>query len=170
MSRARWLQPELGLVLLIPLATVIGGLWTLRLANIDDSADGLAEGARHTAQLQTADIAPDQVAARMGLRATLRIDPACGCARLRLSDPRAAGHGGVQLALVHRLYAARDLLLPLGRDGVDWVSPRLPADSTAWRLVLTNDARSNGAHRWRLVGRLAANARDATLVPALTMP
>lgn len=170
MSRARWLQPELGLVLLIPLATVIGGLWTLGLANIDDSADGLAEGARHTAQVQTADIAPDQEAARMGLRATLRIDPACGCARLRLSDPRAAGNGNLQLALVHRLYAARDLTLPLARDGTDWVSPRLPEGDTAWRLVLTNDARSNGARNWRLVGRLAPRARAATLQPALAAP
>lgn len=168
MSRPRWLQPELGLVLLIPLATVIGGLWTLRLANIDDSADGLAEGARHTAQVQTADIAPDQAAARMGLRATLHVDPACGCAHLRLSDPSAAGAGELQLALVHRLYAARDAQLPLARDGVDWISPRLPAGGTGWRLVLTSSV--NGARRWRLVGRLADNAHDATLQPALAAP
>jgi len=165
MSRPRWLQPELGLVLLIPLATVIGGLWTLRLADIDDSADGLAEGARHSAQVQTADIGPDQAAARLDLRATLRVDPACGCAHLHLSDPGAAGDDGLQLALVHRLYAARDTQLPLARDGVGWISPRLPTERTGWRLVLTN-----GARTWRLVGRLAPNARDATLIPALAAP
>ncbi len=165
MNRRRWLQPEIALVLLIPLATVIGGLWTLHLSDIDDSADGEAEGARHTAQAQTADVAPDQAAARLDLRATLRVDPACGCIRLRLSDPRSAGEGKLQLALVHRMYAARDTTLPLARDGADWTSPRLPDGSTAWRLVLTN-----GARTWRLVGTLAPNARDATLLPALAAP
>ena len=169
MSRVRWLQPELGLVLLIPLATVVGGLWTLRLANIDDSADGLAEGARHTAQVQTADIAPDQAASRLRLGATLRVDPACGCARLRLSDPSAAGEGGLQLALVHRLYAARDVSLLLSRDGSDWRSARLPAGATDWRLVLTNGGYANGTRGWRLVGSLPANAREATLQPALAV-
>ncbi|CAN5168161.1 hypothetical protein BH11PSE14_BH11PSE14_11310 [soil metagenome] len=165
MSRPRWLQPELGLVLLIPLATVIGGLWTLHLADIDDSADGQAEGARHTAQVQTAEIAPDQEASRLGLRATLRVDPACGCARLQLSDPLAAGNGALQLALVHRLYASRDVELPLTRNGAGWNSARLPASDNGWRLVLTDAAR-----HWRLVGRLEHDAGDTTLVPALPAP
>lgn len=164
-SRARWLQPELALVLLIPLGAVIGGLWTLHLADIDDSADGQAEGARHTAQVQTAEIAPDQEAARLGLHAMLHVDPACGCAQLQLSNPAAAGRGALQLALVHRLYAARDVQLSLTRNGAGWDSARLPASDNGWRLVLTDAAR-----HWRLVGRLDHDARDATLIPALPAP
>lgn len=164
MTRPRLLQPELWLVLLIPLATVAGGLWTLRLADIDDSADGLAEGARHTAQVQTAEIGPDQAAARLGLRATLGIEPACGCARLRLSDPR-AGEQGLRLLLVHRLYAARDRALVLTRHGDVWDSPRLPDGDRGWRLVLEDSARS-----WRLVGRLDRGSDASVLLPALPPP
>jgi hypothetical protein len=162
--RRRWLQPELWLVVGLPLATLLGGAATLRLATGDLSVDGEAEGVRRTAQVQTAELGPDLAAARRGLQGELRVDRE----RARISVDLRGDVGAddtLQLSLLHPLHAGHDMELQLQRRNGDW-SAALPAGANQrWRLVLRDPAQ-----QWRLVGRLPAGASAARLRPALSAP
>ena len=157
----RWWRPELALVLGIPLATVLGGVFTLMLANGDLSADGEHEGVRRTAQMQTADFAPDLAAARAGFSASLRVDRARGEVRVQLPGA-AAADADIELQFLHSLQAGRDLRVRLQpRDGA-WVGKLAPDAGSRWRVVLADGARS-----WRLVGTLPRGGATLALQPAL---
>ena len=162
-ARGRW-SPELALVLAIPLAALLGGVATLRLADGDLSADGEAEGVRRTAQVQHAELDPDLAAARARLSASLRVDAAHGEVRVQLPADGAAG-AGLHIDFLHPLAAGRDLHAPLqARDGA-WVARLAPDAGSRWRVVLS-DAR----RRWRLVGTLERGEASLTLRPALAPP
>ena len=158
----RW-SPELLLVLAIPLAALAGGVATLRLANVDLSADGEAEGARRTAQVQEAELGPDLAAARAGLSARLRVDRARG--ELRVQLPDAFATQGLDLELRHSLQADRDLHARLQARGGAWVAVLAPSAAERWRLVLHDPRR-----RWRLVGTLERGMDRVDLRPALAAP
>jgi hypothetical protein len=160
----RWLQPELWVVVGLPLAALLGGAATLWLVAGDLSADGEAEGARRTAQVQTAELGPDLAAAQRGLRGELQLDQ--GGARVRVNLHGDVGDGdSLQLRLVHPLHAASDLELRLRPLDGGWSAALPPGAEQRWRLVLTDPAR-----QWRLVGQLPAGARAAQLRPALAAP
>lgn len=162
-ARSRW-SPELALVLAIPLAALLGGIATLRLAEGDLSADGEAEGVRRTAQVQEAELDPDLAAARARLSASLRVDAARGEVRIVLPEADAAG-AGLQVDFLHALAAGRDLHAPLqARDGA-WVAKLAPDAGSRWRVVL-----SDAQRRWRLVGTLERGQASLALHPALAAP
>ena len=159
----RW-SPELLLVLAIPLAALAGGVATLHIADGDLSADGVAEGARRTAQVQQAELDPDLAAARARLSAQLRVDRARGEIRVLLPGARFAKEG-LQLELLHSLHARRDLRARLqARDG-GWVAALAPDAGSRWRVVLSDPRR-----RWRLVGTLDRGMQRLDLHPALAAP
>ena len=161
MNAPRWWRPELWLVLGIPGLTILGGLLTLALAAGDLSADGEHEGARRTAQMQTADLAPDAAAARAGLRAQLRIDRASGLVRVQL--PQAiATRDDLEVDFLHGLQAGRDLHARLQPRGGAWVATLAPDPRSRWRVVLADRER-----RWRLVGTLPRGGATLSLQPAL---
>jgi hypothetical protein len=162
--RARQWSPELLVVLAIPLAALAGGLATLRLADGDLSADGVAEGARRTAQVQEAELDPDLAAARAHLSASLRVDAARGELRVALPDASAA-RGGLRLDLLHSLEARRDLHARLEKRDGAWIARLAPDAGSRWRVVLTDSAR-----RWRLVGTLERGGAGLALHPALAPP
>lgn len=166
MSRAprRWLQPELWLVLAIPLASLLGGAATLRLVQGDLSTDGAAEGVQRTAQVQTANLDPDLAAAQRHLAASLRLDRADGLLHVRLSDPSAAA-AGLRVELLHALHADRDLRAPLERRGNEWVAALAPDALSRWRIVLSDKPR-----QWRLVGQLPRGGESVQLRPAVRAP
>jgi hypothetical protein len=154
-------SPELALVLGIPLLTVLGGLATLYLAGGDLSADGEHEGARRTAQVQTADLDPDLAAARAGLSASLRVNRTSG--QVRVSLPRAVATDEIiEVEFVHSLHADRDLHARLQSRGGAWVAALAPDAGSRWRVVLSDRARS-----WRLVGTLPRGDATMSLRPAL---
>jgi hypothetical protein len=163
MSARRW-SPELLLVLAIPLATLAGGVATLRLVDGDLSADGVVEGARRTAQMQEAELDPDLAAARAQLSAQLHLDRTRGDVRMVLSDTGFAKEG-LQLDLLHSLHAERDLRVRLQpREGA-WIAKLAPDAASRWRVVLGDPRR-----RWRLVGTLERGAERLALRPALAAP
>ena len=160
----RWWQPELLLVLAIPLAALAGGVATLRMAAGDLSADGVAEGARRTAQVQEAELDPDLAAARAQLSAQLRVDRARGEVRIAMAHAGSA-KAGLQLELLHSLHARRDLRARLqARDGA-WVAALAPDAGSRWRVVLSDPRRT-----WRVVGTLERGADRLALRPALATP
>ena len=156
-----WVHPELWLVLAIPVATVLAGIGTLRLADVDTSTDASGGKVRRTAQVQVAELAPDREAARRGLSARVRVDRVAGIVLVELPG----GHGldgPLQLTAQHALRADRDLVLPLRRDGLRWRADGIPGADASWRLVLGD---ADGA--WRVIGRLPRGANAAALRPAL---
>jgi hypothetical protein len=159
----RW-SPELLLVLAIPLAALAGGVATLRLVDGDLSADGVAEGARRTAQVQEAELDPDLAAARARLAAQLQVVRARGEVRVVLPQAGFANEG-LQLDLLHSLHAKRDLHARLRPHGGAWVATLAPDAGSRWRVVLSDPRR-----RWRLVGTLERGAGSLALHPALAAP
>jgi hypothetical protein len=170
---ARLVQPELWLVLGIPLAALAGGVATLRAVAGDLSSDGAAEGVRRTAQVQDADLAPDLAAARRGLVAGLRIDRARGEVEVTL-PPRARDALPATLAFVHHLRAGEDRRVALQPRGAGrWSAPGAPDAAVGWRVVLeggTTFAPGGTPQRWRLVGALPRGAEAAALQPAIAAP
>jgi hypothetical protein len=163
-ARAHWWQPELGLVLAIPLAALLGGFATLRMADGDLSADGAGEGVRRTAQVQVAQLEPDLAAARAQLHASLVVDRASGEVRVRVDDAQAA-RAGLRLEFLHALHAGRDVSAQLQARGDTWFAATAPDPGSRWRVVLSDPAR-----RWRLVGTLERGASELSLRPALAPP
>lgn len=160
----RYVHPELWLVLAIPVATVLAGLGTLRLADVDTSTDGSGGTVRRTAQVQVAELGPDREAARRALTARVTVDRVAGTVLVELSGAGVRGER-LNLSAQHALRADRDIALPLRRDGARWRAEGVPGADANWRLVLGD---AGGA--WRLVGRLPRGGSSAALRPALAAP
>jgi len=161
MKMPKWWAPELALVIGIPAATVCGGIVTLVLATVDLSADGEHENVQRTAQVQTADLAPDMAAAQAGLSAHLHVDRSRG--EVRVSLPASTGaNDELELDFVHSLQSGRDLHARLQRRDGAWVAAIAPDAGSRWRVVLADRER-----HWRLVGTLPRGAATLSMQPAL---
>jgi hypothetical protein len=160
--RRAW-QPELALVLLIPLGALLGGVATLRVAGGDLSDAGAGDGTKRIAQVQTAQLGPDLAAARAGLSARLQVDRARQEIRVRVAG--AAADAGLRIEFEHGLRADRDQHALLRRRGEDWVAAFVPGEDSRWHVQLVD-----GQRHWRLVGTLARGGDSASLQPALAAP
>ena len=69
-----WRQPMVWLVVGIPSIAVIALVWMVIIAAGPGSTDSIDTTVKRTAQIQTADLSPDQTAARLQLAALLRVD------------------------------------------------------------------------------------------------
>ncbi len=143
-------EPMLWLALGIPLATVAGGIETMRLASQDGVSDVEPEPVKRTAQAQQADLAPELVAAERNLVATLTID---ADGQLYASIPGVAtNEGPLLLDLVHPIRQRDDRQLSLAWRNDRWQAAT-PWPAGTWKLRLV-DRQSH----WRLTGRTSANA------------
>ncbi len=145
----------LWLALGIPLATVVGGIETLRLALQDGVSDVEPEPVKRTAQAQEADLAPELAAAERKLIATVTIHPD-GQVRIDLPDV-AASEGPLTLALIHPIREHDDRTLTLAWRDAHWQAAA-PWPKGTWKLRLT-DRQSH----WRLSGRTATPATTANM-------
>jgi hypothetical protein len=151
----------LWLVAALPLATVVAGVATLVLAAGGPDATS-PDAVRRTGQQQVADLAPDLVAARRGLRAVLDV-AADGRAELRVAAP---GGAPLRLALHHPTDAARDRAFELTAVGGGRYAARVGAlAGVDWNVVVSAHDRS-----WRLVGRLPRAGRRVELAPRFGAP
>lgn len=165
-QRRLWREPMLWLVAGIPLATLVAGFLTLRIAGGSGALDAAPETVRRTAQTQTTDLSADEQAARLGLDAELEF---LAEGRVVLRSPSivrsANAEGSLALQFVHPTDAAGDIDITLERDGHDWRGRAMVDGQTAWGLRL-DDA---GGH-WRLVAKLTPGQRRIRLEPALASP
>jgi hypothetical protein len=161
--RAALREPMLWLIIAIPLATVIGGLTTLWLAEQSGQSDVVPEDVQRTAQAQVVDLAPDIEAARRHLSAHVAVDANNGAVRADLVSPNA--DDALVIKFVHGLRAADDVTLPMAREGDHWQASLPPMVSADWRLAL-EDAHGH----WRLIGRLPRGSHQAQLLPAVMVP
>lgn len=162
-TRPAWREPLLWLVLGIPLATLIAGLLTLRIASVSGAMDAAPEAVRRTAQTQTTDLAADALAARLGLSAGLLILPTGEVTITTLAPTKAAAV--LDLRMIHPHTARLDLLIRLRRDGKVWRGQARIDPAPGWRVQLQDEQA-----RWRLVARLAPGQRHIRLQPALATP
>lgn len=146
-------EPMLWLALGIPLATIIGGVETMRLAFLGDSDDVEPQPVTRTAQAQETDLGPDMVAARRKLRARLSHDRATQRVIIALPGV-AASEGPLTLDLIHPIYAREDRrMVMVWSDGAWRASAAWPPGK--WKLTLVDQ------HvRWRLAGLVDATSRN----------
>ncbi|MBK8285606.1 MAG: hypothetical protein IPK97_12460 [Ahniella sp.] len=138
-------EPMFWLVLAFPIATIVAGILTIRLASSDGPLDAAPESVQRRAQVQTTDLGPDQRAAELGLTATL----------LRQEDghwawtewPRLEG-AVPSLSVLHPNRANQDVHFPKVSPGeiLTLQSDQLPLALCEFRL-------EDMAQGWRLVGR-----------------
>ena len=154
-------NPVLWLVLAIPAATIVAGVWTLVVASGNSAVDADPDPVRRTAQVQVASIEADAEAASRGLGATLAIEG--DTALLRLDQ--ATGPRAPSLQLVHPLESSLDRQLGLQPDPQGWRTDGPVAATHVWQLRLVADDGS-----WRLVGRYHPGDTEITLAPAIAAP
>jgi hypothetical protein len=157
-ARAAWREPLVWLVFGIPAIAVVALVWMLFIAAGPGSTDSVDPAVKRTAQVQVADLGPDEAAARLRLAALLRVDGK----ELEVL----ALHSGfdtaspLRLALRHptRSELDHELLMPATPTG--WRAPLDLDLSHDWTLQL---APQDGA--WRLRGRLQRGQLSARLQP-----
>ena len=154
-----WRQPMMWLVIGLPAVTVVALVALVIMAAGPGSTDSIDTSVRRTAQMQTADLGPDQAAARLQLAALLRVDGAS----LELVPLHAGFDTGkpLRLAMRHPVRSELDRDFLLQPSGGTW---RVPAPALElghdWTLQL---APEDGA--WRLQGRLVKGQLSARLQP-----
>ena len=143
---------------------VIAGFATLALAMRDGGADSTPSEVRRTAQIQVEDTSAEQRAAAMGMEGRMERDAQTGALTLTLTLTAqvAVDESQLQLRLLHPSRAAQDRTVLLARAGTTWHGRIEPA-AHAWNLRLEPQ---DG--RWRLAGRLAVDATEASLRPAVS--
>ncbi len=157
-SRPGWREPLVWLVFGIPAIAVVALVWMVFIAAGPGSTDSVDTTVKRTAQIQVADLGPDEAAARLRLAALLRID-------------------GKDLEVLP-LHAGFDTAKPLKlalrhptRSELDHELLMQPT-ATGWRATLELDL----AHDWtlrlvpqdnrcRLQGRLPRGQLSARLQP-----
>ena len=157
-SRPGWREPLVWLVFGIPAIAVVALVWMVLIAAGPGSTDSVDTTVKRTAQIQVADLGPDEAAARLRLAALLRID-------------------GKDLEVLP-LHAGFDTAKPLKlalrhptRSELDHELLMQPT-ATGWRATLELDLAHDWTLRlvpqdnqWRLQGRLPRGQLSARLQP-----
>lgn len=157
-SRPGWREPLVWLVFGIPAIAVVALVWMVFIAAGPGSTDSVDTTVKRTAQIQVADLGPDEAAARLRLAALLRID-------------------GKDLEVLP-LHAGFDTAKPLKlalrhptRSELDHELLMQPT-ATGWRATLELDLAHDWTLRlvpqdnqWRLQGRLPRGQLSARLQP-----
>ena len=157
-SRPGWREPLVWQVFGIPAIAVVALAWMVFIAAGPGSTDSVDTTVKRTAQIQVADLGPDEAAARLRLAALLRID-------------------GKDLEVLP-LHAGFDTAKPLKlalrhptRSELDHELLMQPT-ATGWRATLELDLAHDWTLRlvpqdnqWRLQGRLPRGQLSARLQP-----
>jgi hypothetical protein len=160
-TNPRRFNPVAWLVVGIPVATIIAGVWTLWLAAGDSATDAHPDQVRRMAQVQQASTDADQTAAREGLSARIEIADD----HVLVSVQPSAGTRAPVLMLRHPIESGLDRVLTLSPHPRGWRSQESLAAPHGWQLQLVAD---DG--RWRLVGRYRTGDTTLALQPALAPP
>ena len=158
--RPAWREPMVWLVAALPVLAVIGGIATLVLSNRAGNNDVVADEVQRTAQVQTADLGPDERARQLGLRAVLRV--AKTGVQVFPAGGTFARNGSLRLTLLHPNRSSEDRTVELKADAMGW-STKLELDTRHdWNLQLTDIGVT-----WRLEGRLQRGQQAALLDSSL---
>ena len=161
------------LLMLGPVLVIIAGTYTCYLAFTRPDAlvvdDYYMQG-----KAINQDLRRDRAAARLGLSATLRYDPASARLAATLQSFGQPLTSSLRLHLVHSTQPEKDIVLTLVPDTAGNLSAALSMlEQTRWRVLIENPARE-----WRLAGQwawptqqaIALRADAAGGAPASTAP
>lgn len=157
-----WRQPVVWLMVALVLAAVGGGIAMIVIAGGDGATDAVADDVRRTAQVQTVDLSPDQVARERALSAIVRIDAEGGQVQVLPVTGRFDRQALLRLRLEHPTRAAADRELMLQPGELGWSADAEVEAGHEWLLEL-----GPADSQWRLQGRLPKNQLAAHLHPAL---
>ena len=160
-TRTPWRRnPVAWLMILIPAATVVAGVWTVWLAASESGVDSNPDPVRRTAQIQVTSLEPDENASRRGLSGRVWFDGET----LLVAVLPSSGTVAPQLQLVHPIEKSLDHHLDLSPDPRGWRANGTLAGKQAWHLRLVG---ADGS--WRLVGRYRPGDTDIPLEPAVSV-
>lgn len=158
-------NPVLWLIVGLPALVIVAGLATLYIAISHGGSDAIPDEVRRTAQIQTAELGPDQRAAELKLSAVfsvqkdhLEVLPATG----PLVDDKAMRAQPLRLLLAHPTDGAKDIELKLLPTAAGWRVDHALDAGHDWRIQVQPEGTA-----WRLHGRLPAGQRGVLLTPAL---
>lgn len=158
--RSVWRIPVMWLVIGLPLASIVAGVGLVIIATRAGGADTVTDRVQRVAQIQTADLGPDQRAQQMKLSVVLRTDER-GIEVIPVSGDfdRAAP---LQLRVLHPTQANADRELRLPPGGLGWRLDEPLDGSHDWNLQLLP---ADG--QWRLKGRMPKAQQAVRLAPSL---
>ncbi len=158
-------NPVLWMIVGLPALVIVAGLSTLYIAISHGGSDAIPDEVRRTAQIQTAELGPDQRAAELKLSAVfsvqeghLEVLPATG----PLVDDKAMRAQPLRLLLAHPTDGTKDVELKLTPTPAGWRVDHALDPGNDWRIQLQPEGTA-----WRLQGRLPAGRRGVLLTPAL---
>jgi uncharacterized protein len=156
-------EPMMALVLGLPMLSMVAGFSLLGIAINAGGADAIPQEVRRTGKAQVGSIAADARAEALGLRAQLRVDRSTGAVALDFVEGRIADDDRLALRLIHPTAAAGDIEVPLVRHNAGYIGRMDATRRHDWKVELAPVDQD-----WRLIARLAADADDVRLHPALT--
>jgi|SRR5690606_22622524 len=163
-SSSPWRQPVMWLVIGLPAAVVIAGIIMIIQAGGQGATDVVPDDVRRMAQVQTADLGPDQRAHDMRLSAIARIDLEGGFVEVLPVNGDFDRHAPLHLELLHPALADGDVSLELQPTDTGWRAEATPGIEHAWRVRL-----EPVGGEWRLQGRLPAGQQAVSLRPAMEL-
>jgi hypothetical protein len=159
-KRPFWREPMMWLVIALPLASVVAGVFLLTVA-MRDSSDSVGDVVTRTAQIQVADLSPDARARDLSMSAFMRVDE--GFVEVLPVTGEFDRAAPLRLVLRHPTQAASDLELRVLPGDNGWrADVELPGDHD-WKIELMPEGMP-----WRLQGRLPAGQRAAHVKPAFS--
>ncbi|MGV8940996.1 MAG: FixH family protein [Lysobacter sp.] len=159
-----WRMPIVWLVIALPAAVVIASIGLLFIAS-DGNNDVVRDDVQRTAQIQTADLGPDAIAAEEKLGAIVRIDAELGIIEVLPVSGRFDTAAPLRLTLAHPTLSAEDQTFVLEAYELGWRAPANLDTSHDWKVELGPE----DAH-WRLRGRLPKGQQATDLRPSLRAP
>lgn len=157
-----WNQPVMWLVLGMPAAVVIAGIIMIVIAGRGDSIDTVPDQVRRTAQIQTADLSPDQFASDKKLSGIMHIDPERNLVEVLPVTGDFDHSAPLRLQLVHPARQEHDRDLLLQPTELGWRIDARVDVSHDWDVRL-----GPGDAHWRLQGHLPKGQLATHLHPRL---
>jgi len=157
--RSPWREPMVWLVIALPAASIVAGIVLLVLSS-GPGSDSVADDVRRTADVQVADLGPDERAQALGLSAVVR--RADGLVAVLPVAGRFERGARLQLHLRHPARADLDRSFVLVPDADGWRAEAQVAGDHDWVVQLEP---ADG--RWRLQGRLPRGQQAAYVQPVL---
>lgn len=156
-----WKEPMVWLIFGIPLATVIAGVYTLKIAGAANATDVVNMPVSRIAQIQQSDLAADETAARLHMQERLQVLDN----RWTISGVSIKNKEPLQLDLQHPIDQKKDRKIVLQWQNGRYEGLAEVSRSHDWVLQL-----SNKNIDWRLVGRLHQQADSTLLQASVRMP
>ncbi len=164
-ERAWFAEPMLWLVLGIPLATVIAGVFTIAMTSGGIGIHTVGDNVKRTAQVQVADLSIDQNAANLQMRSVLTVDRKNHTVVVEIESMTgndASITAAPILRFEHPAQDQYDIDVVLKENMYSFIGQADLSSAAHWRVIL-----SSTDNRWRLIGRLEKSADRIVLEPAV---